>query len=130
MENIKLDWKEYYADTLTATVNKKMSLKKIRDITQKISDTMHAKGKDGFIGVAVHFKDQNTWTPSVSSKFGEKVHIFAEDSTFDSGGPELYEDDKPNKFQLFVHIDEKKQYLKPNQLDKLLEKKPKKVNKK
>lgn len=118
---MKLDWKKYYADTMTAKLDANFSLDKIREITQNISDKLLLRGKKGFVGVAVHFKDRNKWTPSLSTSFGDKVKLFVGDSGFESGKEELYENDEVDKIQIFVHVDEKKQFLRPKQLDDLID---------
>jgi hypothetical protein len=53
---------------------------------QELSDGLKAKGRNGYIGVSIHYGYPDAWLPCIYTKYGDNVKIFdPEDSDTTEG---------------------------------------------
>lgn len=114
MDQIKLNWQQFRKGILKAEVVKSTNMNNIRALVQGISDQMKDNKQTGYIGVAVHYKQANHWTPSLFTAFGDKIKTFSQDMYH--GDTDVYANDKPDRFVIYVNKSGNNKFYTPTKL--------------
>lgn len=115
MANFQLNWQNFRKNIVKAEVTVPTNLTTIRNVVQNISDQMKTHNQAGYVGVAIHYKKANHWTPSIFTPFGTKIKTFSQDIYF--GDTDVYAGDKPDRFTIYINKDGNQQYQTPTKLD-------------
>jgi hypothetical protein len=99
-EKSKLNFKDPNKKMIQAVIHGHYTQKEIRHELQKISDDLKKHNKNARVGVAMHYKNVNTWAPAIFSNAGDYAPIW---SSKDSPETEhVYDNDIIDGLEFYV----------------------------